>query len=88
MPMTDFRSEFLRALPANGNSSTTGMFIISCYAHCQSGGRDMWLGADSPMIDKMPIAKAVGDWFYERSVVRKIDCPYPCNSSCRNRIYE
>ncbi|URD99314.1 pectinacetylesterase domain containing protein [Musa troglodytarum] len=85
--MQDFRSQFLRALPASGNSST-GMFIISCYAHCQSGSRDIWLGADSPMIDKMPIAKAVGDWFYGRSVVRKIDCPYPCNSSCRNRVDE
>ncbi|CAL9086397.1 unnamed protein product [Musa textilis] len=85
--MQDFRSQFLRALPASGNSST-GMFIISCYAHCQSGSQDIWLGADSPMIDKMPIAKAVGDWFYGRSVVRKIDCPYPCNSSCRNRVYE
>ncbi|CAL9051519.1 unnamed protein product [Musa banksii] len=85
--MQEFRSEFLRALPASGNPST-GMFIISCYAHCQSGSQDTWFGADSPMIDKMPIAKAVGDWFYGRSVVRKIDCPYPCNSSCRNRVYE
>ncbi|CAD5174541.1 pectin acetylesterase 8-like [Musa acuminata AAA Group] len=85
--MQDFRSEFLRALPASGNSST-GMFIISCYAHCQSGSRDIWSGTDSPMIDKMSIAKAVGDWYSGRSVVRKIDCPYPCNSSCRNRIDE
>ncbi|CAL9075520.1 unnamed protein product [Musa acuminata var. zebrina] len=85
--MQDFRSEFLRALPASGNSSTA-MFIISCYAHCQSGSRDIWSGTDSPMIDKMSIAKAVGDWYSGRSDVRKIDCPYPCNSSCRNRIDE
>ncbi|RRT40510.1 hypothetical protein B296_00032638, partial [Ensete ventricosum] len=32
-----------------------------------------------------PIGKAVGDWYFGRSsAVRKIDCPYPCNSSCRN----
>ncbi|KAJ8499782.1 hypothetical protein OPV22_010334 [Ensete ventricosum] len=39
-------------------------------------GRDMWLGADSPMIDKMPIAKAVGDWFYERSVLLKVSVTF------------
>ncbi|RWV81911.1 hypothetical protein GW17_00056629, partial [Ensete ventricosum] len=32
-----------------------------------------------------PIGKAVGDWYFGRSsAIRKIDCPYPCNSSCRN----
>ncbi|WOL04304.1 hypothetical protein Cni_G13025 [Canna indica] len=78
-----YKSQFLRALPSAGNSSV-GMFILSCHAHCQSGSKDIWLAPNSPMIDKIPIGKAVGDWFFDRNVPRKIDCPYPCNSSCRN----
>lgn len=86
--MQGFRSEFLNALAALGNSSARGMFINSCYAHCQSGSQDTWLAADSPALDNIPIGKAVGDWFYDRSAFRKIDCPYPCDSSCRNRVYD
>ncbi|CAL9106791.1 unnamed protein product [Musa textilis] len=86
--MQGFRSEFLNALAALGNSSARGMFINSCYAHCQSGSQDTWLAADSPVLDNIPIGKAVGDWFYDRSAFRKIDCPYPCDASCRNRVYD
>ncbi|XP_008797987.1 pectin acetylesterase 7-like isoform X2 [Phoenix dactylifera] len=78
-----FRSEFLRALPRN--SPSVGMFIDSCYSHCQSGAQETWLSSNSPAIDRMSIAKAVGDWFYGRSAVQKIDCPYPCNPTCHNR---
>ena len=35
-----------------------------------------------------PIAEAVGNWFYDRSPFQKIDCPYPCDSSCVNPIVE
>ncbi|URE18001.1 pectinacetylesterase domain containing protein [Musa troglodytarum] len=78
-----FRTTFLNALPGAGSSST-GLFILSCHAHCQSGDADTWFAADSPRIDNTPIGKAVGDWYFDRSsAVRKIDCPYPCNTSCR-----
>ncbi|RZR77673.1 hypothetical protein BHM03_00002796 [Ensete ventricosum] len=40
------------------------------------------------VVNTHPIGKAVGDWFYDRSAFRKIDCPYPCDSSCRNRVYD
>ncbi|KAJ3680720.1 hypothetical protein LUZ60_016998 [Juncus effusus] len=82
--MQDFRSEFLNAIPKPSNSSSTGMFIDSCYAHCQSGSLDTWF-SDGPFIQKTSIGKAVGDWFYERAVVQKIDCAYPCNPTCKNR---
>ncbi|XP_074558580.1 pectin acetylesterase 7-like [Curcuma longa] len=76
-----YRSQFLQALPT---SSSTGTFILSCHAHCQSGDQSTWRAVDSPMIENTTIAQAVGDWYYDRSAVRKIDCAYPCNSSCRN----
>ncbi|XP_010942975.1 pectin acetylesterase 8 isoform X1 [Elaeis guineensis] len=85
--MQGFRTEFLNALAGFGRSSSTGMFINSCYAHCQSEMQETWLSSDSPVLEKMPIAKAVGDWFYDRIAFQKIDCPYPCDSTCHNRIF-
>ncbi|KAF8378955.1 hypothetical protein HHK36_028380 [Tetracentron sinense] len=86
--MQGFRSEFLRAVIGMGSSPARGMFINSCYAHCQSETQETWLWNDSPRLNKTPIAKAVGDWFYDRIPFQKIDCPYPCDSSCRNRIFD
>lgn len=81
-----YRSEFLSVLPTK--SSSTGMFIISCYAHCQSGSQATWYGSGAPAIGDSSIGKAVGDWFYGRRVVQLIDCQYPCNKSCATTIDE
>lgn len=86
--MQDFRTEFLSALSVLGRSSSRGMFIDSCYAHCQTETQETWLRDDSPVLSNMTIAKAVGDWYYDRSPFQKIDCPYPCNPSCHNRIFD
>ncbi|KAI5011194.1 hypothetical protein ZWY2020_013331 [Hordeum vulgare] len=77
-----FRDEFLSALPKPGQSPSVGMFIDSCFAHCQSGAQDSWNADGSPSIQKTKIGKAVGDWFFDRAVSQRIDCPYPCNQSC------
>ncbi|CAM8906589.1 unnamed protein product [Rhodiola kirilowii] len=86
--MHNFRSQFLNALSVLGNSTSRGMFIDSCYAHTQTGMTETWLRDDSPVVEKTTIAKAIGDWYYDRSVPRKIDCPYPCNPTCHNRVYD
>ncbi|KAK8505039.1 hypothetical protein V6N12_073803 [Hibiscus sabdariffa] len=80
----DFREEFLLAINNAGvqNSSSMGMFIDSCYAHCQIGKQITWSSDSSPVVDNTKIAKAVGDWYYERSPVKKLDCSYPCNPTC------
>lgn len=83
-----FRTEFLSALSQLGSSSSKGLFINSCYAHCQSGTQETWLRSDSPVLGGTSISKAVGDWFYDRSGFQKIDCPYPCDKTCHNRIFE
>nr|DAD36400.1 TPA_asm: hypothetical protein HUJ06_007041 [Nelumbo nucifera] len=85
--MQGFRSEFLNSVGELMSSSMKGMFINSCYAHCQSEVQETWLRADSPVLDKTPIAKAVGDWYNDRSDFKKIDCPYPCDGSCHNRVF-
>ncbi|XP_059315875.1 pectin acetylesterase 8-like [Lycium ferocissimum] len=83
-----FRTEFLKALNSLGPSSTRGYYINSCYAHCQTGTQETWLRDDSPKLAGTTIAKAVGDWYYDRKRFQSIDCPYPCNKTCKNRNFE
>ncbi|XP_065879298.1 pectin acetylesterase 8-like [Euphorbia lathyris] len=80
--MQDFRKQFLNALSVSANSSSRGLFIDSCYAHCQTELQELWFMPQSPALDKTKIGKAVGDWFYDRTPFQKIDCPYPCNPTC------
>ncbi|GAB4858274.1 Pectin acetylesterase 9 [Ancistrocladus abbreviatus] len=63
-----------------------GLFINSCFAHCQSESQDTWFAVDSPRINNKTIAEAVGDWYFSRRLTKLIDCAYPCNSSCHNLI--
>ncbi|XWS49416.1 hypothetical protein CRYUN_Cryun12cG0001700 [Craigia yunnanensis] len=81
---SDFRAQILSALTGAGSSSSRGIFIDSCYAHCQAGNQITWSSNNSPAVGNTKIAKAVGDWYYERSPVQEIDCPYPCNPNCQN----
>uniref|UniRef100_A0A251VA74 Pectin acetylesterase n=1 Tax=Helianthus annuus TaxID=4232 RepID=A0A251VA74_HELAN len=83
-----YRQEFLKALTGFDNSPSRGMFINSCYSHCQTGIQETWLRNDSPLLSNTTIAKAVGDWYYERATFQKIDCPYPCDKTCHNRVFE
>jgi hypothetical protein len=47
-----FRTQFLRALTVLGNSPSKGMFIDSCYAHCQTEMQESWFLSDSPLLAK------------------------------------
>ncbi|GAB4857960.1 Pectin acetylesterase 8 [Ancistrocladus abbreviatus] len=85
--MQEFRLEFLAAIKRLGRSPSGGMFINSCYAHCQSEMQETWLRYDSPMLNKTKIAKAIGDWFYDQSPFHMIDCPFPCDSTCHDRVF-
>ncbi|CAN6700701.1 unnamed protein product [Malus baccata var. baccata] len=86
--MQEYRLQFLDAVAGASNSSSNGLFIDSCYAHCQIGTQETWLATDSPMLSKTTIAKAVGDWYYDRTPFKNIDCPYPCNPTCKNREFD
>ncbi|KAL8141717.1 hypothetical protein V2J09_014749 [Rumex salicifolius] len=84
-----FRKEFLNALNVGGKPASRGLFINSCYCHCQSGTQETWLRDDSPVLDGTQIWKAVGDWFFERNSVQKVEqCAYPCDKTCHNRVFE
>ncbi|KAL0312314.1 UNVERIFIED_CONTAM: Pectin acetylesterase 8 [Sesamum radiatum] len=86
--MQGFRLEFIRALYGLGVSTSRGYFINSCYAHCQTEMQETWFSSDSPKLNNKTIAKAVGDWFYDRSPFQKGDCPYPCDRTCHNRVFD
>ncbi|GMH09626.1 hypothetical protein Nepgr_011467 [Nepenthes gracilis] len=86
--MQEFRLEFLAALTGLGRPQSRGLFINSCYAHCQSEIQETWLRSDSPVLNKTTIANAVGDWFFDRSSFQVIDCPYPCDKTCHNRVFD
>ncbi|KAJ1412441.1 Pectinacetylesterase/NOTUM [Sesbania bispinosa] len=48
--MQDFRMEFKKALSVIGNSPSNGMFIDSCYVHCQTESQETWFTSDSPQL--------------------------------------
>ncbi|XP_038709102.1 pectin acetylesterase 9-like isoform X2 [Tripterygium wilfordii] len=63
-----------------------GMYINSCFAHCQSESQDTWFADDSPRMHNKTIAEAVGDWYFSRRISKTVDCPYPCDTTCHNLI--
>ncbi|KAL3620719.1 Pectin acetylesterase 12 [Castilleja foliolosa] len=82
-----FRYQMLNAVKELEASRQSGLFINSCFAHCQSEIQDIWLSNNSPVIGKKAIATAVGDWYFNRANAKAIDCPYPCDKTCRNSIF-
>ncbi|PKA48891.1 hypothetical protein AXF42_Ash016407 [Apostasia shenzhenica] len=84
----DFRLQMLAHLKEFSKSHKNGLFINSCFIHCQSEFNNTWFGPDSPSIGNKSIAESVGDWYFDRAVVQKIDCPYPCDNTCVNHIFK
>ncbi|KAF5732364.1 hypothetical protein HS088_TW18G01058 [Tripterygium wilfordii] len=87
MILQGFRNDMLATLRWFLDSSIRGgMYINSCFAHCQSESQDTWFADDSPRIHNKTIAEAVGDWYFSRKESKEIDCPYPCDTTCHNLI--
>ncbi|KAI7997710.1 Pectin acetylesterase 5 [Camellia lanceoleosa] len=79
-----YRHSLLKVLSEFQQNKEGGMFINSCYVHCQTWMTETWHSSNSPRINKKTIAESVGDWFFNRQVAKQIDCPYPCNPTCYN----
>ncbi|GMH11375.1 hypothetical protein Nepgr_013216 [Nepenthes gracilis] len=82
-----FRNQMLNAVRGFSSSSQNGLFMNSCFAHCQSERQDTWFADDSPVLGNKPVAIAVGDWYFDRSRVKLIDCAYPCDNTCHNLVF-
>ncbi|XP_027331637.1 pectin acetylesterase 10-like isoform X2 [Abrus precatorius] len=83
-----FRNQMLRATRGFSRSRKNGLFINSCFAHCQSERQDTWFARDSPHIGNRGIAESVGNWFFDRVSVQAIGCPYPCDKTCHNLVFK
>ncbi|THU55159.1 hypothetical protein C4D60_Mb11t03620 [Musa balbisiana] len=81
-----FRNEMLKALESFEGSQNGGMFINSCFTHCQSELQEAWFGPNSPRLHNKTIAEVVGDWYFDRGMAKEVDCPYPCDSTCDDLI--
>ncbi|KAG8045349.1 hypothetical protein GUJ93_ZPchr0008g12492 [Zizania palustris] len=83
-----FRDQMVAAVRSFSESGSNGLFINSCFAHCQSELTATWNNeaGGSPALHNKGIAKSVGDWYFGRAQVKAIDCPYPCDKTCRHII--
>ncbi|XP_021867428.1 pectin acetylesterase 5 isoform X2 [Spinacia oleracea] len=78
-----FRNSLLNALGEFKKKKERGMFINSCFIHCQTW-MATWHGPNSPKLNNKTIAENAGDWYFNREQTKQIDCPFPCNPSCLN----
>lgn len=85
--LQDFRYQMLRALTSFSRSSKDGLFINSCFSHCQTERQDTWFAPVSPHIRNKGIAESVGNWYFNRGGAKAIDCPYPCDNTCHNLVF-
>ncbi|KAL6621264.1 hypothetical protein ACP70R_033696 [Stipagrostis hirtigluma subsp. patula] len=84
-----FRDQMVAAVKGFSGSKANGLFVDSCFAHCQSELQATWnagAAGGSPAIQSKGIAKSVGDRYFGRAEVKAIDCPYPCDTTCRHII--
>ncbi|KAL5060797.1 hypothetical protein RYX36_032401 [Vicia faba] len=79
-----FRNQMLNDIKNFSTASQSGLYINSCFTHGQSERQDTWFASDSPLLNNTRIANAVGNWFFDRQVVKAIDCPYPCDKTCHS----
>ncbi|XP_022744553.1 pectin acetylesterase 5-like isoform X2 [Durio zibethinus] len=79
-----FRGSLVNALSKFQKNKEGGMYINSCFIHCQTWMDDTWHSTNSPRVNNKTIAESVGDWYFNRKVSKQIDCPYPCNPTCCN----
>ncbi|KAL3531818.1 hypothetical protein ACH5RR_005339 [Cinchona calisaya] len=79
-----FRNSLLNRLSEFQQNKEGGMFINSCYVHCQTWMAETWHSPSSPRINNKTIAETVGDWYFNRKTAKEIDCPFPCNPTCYN----
>ncbi|GER56204.1 pectinacetylesterase family protein, partial [Striga asiatica] len=69
----DFKNAFLKAVEDISDSPSRGLFINSCYIHDFLWANDRWNSDRSPKLENKNVAQAVGNWYFDRSIVKMID---------------
>ncbi|XBI76669.1 hypothetical protein VPH35_069873 [Triticum aestivum] len=82
-----FRKTMVGDLKVVQDKEEWGLFIDSCFTHCQKPFKISWDSPISPRLGNKTIAQAVGDWHFSRGQrVKEIDCEYPCNPTCSSQL--
>ncbi|XBI33604.1 hypothetical protein VPH35_056907 [Triticum aestivum] len=85
--LNGFRDAMVDALKVVEDKEGWGLFIDSCFTHCQTVSDISWNSPFSPRLGDKTIAEAVGDWQCGCSErVKEIDCEYPCNPTCSRQL--
>ena len=86
--MTDFNKKYFELVQKmKGQSIKNGMYISSCYNHCQAYWDEPFEAYKVPNgVGKTP-QEAIGDWYFKRVPEGSsfyFDCedPYNCNPTC------
>ncbi|CAA6656815.1 unnamed protein product [Spirodela intermedia] len=74
--LQEFRRAMINALEGFRQKKDGGLFLGSCYIHCQTLSDVTWHSFTSPRIGNKTIGRAVGDWYFGRGVVEAVDCPF------------
>ncbi|KAJ4772819.1 Pectin acetylesterase [Rhynchospora pubera] len=82
-----FRATLLDNISDVKQKKDWGMFIASCFVHCQSIYKITWHTPYYQRINNKSIAESVGDWYFDRREVKIVDCSYPCNPTCLSDGY-
>lgn len=72
-----FRTQMLNAVKDFSKSNQNGLFINSCFAHCQSERQDTWFADDSPLIGSQvqllyPILASSLDEYTKHSCITQV----------------
>ncbi|KAG8054389.1 hypothetical protein GUJ93_ZPchr0001g33190 [Zizania palustris] len=85
--LNGFRKKLVDDVEVVTDKKGWGLFIDSCFTHCQTPYNISWNSPASPELGNKTVAEAVGDWYFERSQqVKEIDCEYPCNPTCSSQL--
>ncbi|KAL5227150.1 hypothetical protein ABZP36_015415 [Zizania latifolia] len=85
--LNGFRNKLVDDVEVLTDKKGWGLFIDSCFTHCQTPYNISWNSPASPALGNKTVAEAVGDWYFERSQeVKEIDCEYPCNPTCSSQL--
>ncbi|KAF3330516.1 pectin acetylesterase 5-like protein [Carex littledalei] len=79
-----FRAALLDDISDVKTKKDWGIFVDSCFVHCQSLRNITWHSPYYQRINNKTIAESTGDWYFDRREVKEIDGPYPCNPTCVN----
>ncbi|CAF2126412.1 unnamed protein product [Brassica napus] len=59
--LQSFRDQMLRVVKGFSMSRQNGLFINSCFAHCQTERQDTWFADDSPVISKKTATATISE---------------------------